>query len=301
LQLFAVVIAILLSAGLVIGQSADQKPEQLCKCAGDESVRKGGIASYEAFQKRYRGRFKSAAESQLAWKVYQAANRCNAVMVIGRLADTGGFVGKPGHCVMRGLKDWTVAINDVFIHGGTDRQSRFLLVSQSPMESLGSINTSQVERDRETNWRVIYNHEISEIQKTGRYQLVGQPDTFSPQRPGRFEPKPCADLSGTWSGMLVVREVRGTSNIQRGQSRNASITLDQEGCRVLMRFGGNEIAGYFRPREASTHLAGLLDENIAGSLVSAEILKSPTGPLELTIEQQSTAASIISSGRLSRK
>lgn len=280
---------------------AEQTPDQLCKCAGDDSGRKGGIPTYEAFQKKYRGRFKSAAEGQLAWKVYQAANRCDAVMVIGRLPDTGGFEGKPGYCVLRELKDYTVAINDVFIHGGTDRQSRFLLVSQSPMESLGPINTSQIERDRETNWRVIYNHEISVIEKTERYRLVGDPDTFSPQRPGRFEPKPCADLSGIWSGTLVVRDVRGTSNIQRGQSRNASITLDQEGCRVSMRFGGNEIAGYFRPRDAPTHLAALLDENIAGSLVSAEILKSPTGPLELTIEQQSQAASIISMGKLMRK
>jgi len=280
---------------------AEQTPDQLCKCAGDNSERMGGIRTYDQFQKKYGRRFKSGAEGQTAWKVYQAANRCDAVMVIGRLADTGGFEGKPGYCVLRGLSNWSVAINDVFIHGGTDRQSKFLLVSQSPLESLGSIDAQQVERDRETNWRVIYNHEISEVEKTDRYRLVGEPSTFSPQKPGRFEPKECPDIGGNWGGTLFVRDVRGSSNIQPGQSRQATITLDQAICRVRLRFGTNEIAGYLRNVNAPPHVAGLLDEITAGALIRAEIFKSPAGPLELTIEQQSPTALIISAGKLTRK
>lgn len=302
-KFFSVVLLFFSLAVLANAQQrlSEQTPDQLCKCAGDDSSRKGGIATFEAFQKKYSGRFKSGAEAQLAWRVYQAANRCDAVMVIGRLADTESFENKPGYCVLRGLGNWTVAINDVFIHGGTDRQSRFMLVSQSPLESLGAIDAKQVERDRETNWRVIYNHEISEVQNTERYQLVGNPDTFSPKSPGRFEHKQCNDLSGNWSGTLVVRDVRGGSSIQPGQSRIANISIEQTGCRVRLKFATNEIAGYLQPSSGVPLLEGVLDENIAGALTRAEIIKSPAGPLELTIEQQSQSASITSVGKLTRK
>lgn len=279
---------------------AEQTPEQLCKCSGDNSARLGGLANYDAFQKRYERRFRSPAESQLAWRVYQAVNRCNAVMVIGRLADTGSFEGKSGYCVLRGLNDWTVAINDVFINAGTDRQSDFLLVSQPPLEALGAIDARKVESDRETYWRVIYNHEIAEVQYTRRYKLTGEPSTFSPQRPGRFDHKECFDVSGSYSGTLTVREVRGSSNIQPGQTRIANVTIEQAGCRVVMKFGPNEIAGYLIP-EGPPHLTGLLEEVVAGSLVQAEIMKSPNGPLDLTVEQRSPTATIVSSGKLNRR
>jgi hypothetical protein len=300
---FTVILLFFSLAVVVSGQKrlSEQTPDQLCKCGGDDSARKGGIVTYEAFQKKYGSRFKSGAEGQLAWKVYQAANRCDAVMVIGRLADTEGFEGKPGYCVLRGLSNWSVAINDVFIHGGTDRQSRFMLVSQSPLEALGGIDARKVEADRETNWRVIYNHEISEVQNTERYQLIGSPDTFSPQKPGRFEHKICDDLSGNWGGTLIVHDIRGTSGIQPGQSRIANITIEQSGCRVRLKFATNEIAGYLRPSTGPPLLEGVLDENIAGALVRAEIIKPPSGPLDLTIEQQSQSATIISTGKLTRK
>lgn len=279
---------------------AEQTPEQLCKCSGDSSARLGGLANYDAFQKRYARRFRTPAESQLAWRVYQAVNRCNAVMVIGRLADTADFEGKSGYCVLRGLSNWTVAINDVFINAGTDRQSGFLLVSQPPIEALGAIDARKVESDRETHWRVIYNHEIAEVESTRRYKLAGEPSTFSPRRPGRFDHKECFDTAGAFSGTLTVREVRGQSNIQPGQTRIANISIEQAGCRAVLKFGTNEIAGYLIP-EGPPHLTGVLDEVIAGSLVHAEIMRPPNGPLNLTIEQRSATATIISTGRLNRR
>jgi hypothetical protein len=301
LMMFAVLVMI----GIARQQSkplAEQNPDQLCKCSGDDSKDKGGSPTFEAFKKKYGSQFTSAAQAQLGWRVYQASNRCNAVMVIGRLADTESFEGKPGYCVLRGLRDWSVAINDVFIHGGTDRQSAFMLVSQSPHESLGAIRPEQVERDRETNWRVIYNHEISEVQNTERYKLTGNPDTFSPQKPGRFEPKTCQDISGSWSGTLVVRDVKGPSNIQPGQNRPATITIEQSGCRVRLHFNTNEIAGYLRPGEAPPSTSGTLDEVINGALSRAELLTAPTGPLDLTIVQTAAnGVTITSRGKITRR
>src|SRR5689334_15428521 len=91
-------------------EQSRQTPAQLCKYGGDDSARKGGIATLEAFKKKYAATFKSADEEKLAWSVYQAVNRCDAVVAIGRLDDTGGLLGKSGYCVLRDLKPWTIAI-----------------------------------------------------------------------------------------------------------------------------------------------------------------------------------------------
>src|ERR1700730_12938232 len=70
---------------------ASQTPKDLCRCAGDESVSRGGIRTFEEFNAKFGKHFKSPAEAKLAWQVYKAVNQCDAVMIIGRLADTGSF------------------------------------------------------------------------------------------------------------------------------------------------------------------------------------------------------------------
>lgn len=93
--------------------------------------------------------------------------------VTSRLSDTGSFENKPGYCVLRTLKGWTMAVNEAFIHGGTDRGARFALTSEMPTETMGNdVDISQVEKDRNTHWRVIYNREIKWVLDTGRYQLA---------------------------------------------------------------------------------------------------------------------------------
>src|SRR5688572_16002065 len=79
---------------------ASQTPDSLCHCTRT-SVPAGGISTIEEFEAKFGKPFLSEAERQLAWRVYQAANRCDAVMVIGRLSDTGAFENKPGYCVLR--------------------------------------------------------------------------------------------------------------------------------------------------------------------------------------------------------
>ena len=111
------------------------KAETLCRCSPNSSPSKGGIRTYEQFIAR-RGSFKSPAEARLAWRVYQAANRCDAVMIIGRLSDTGSFENKPGYCVLRSLGGWTMAVNEAFVQGGTDRGARFVLTSEMPPETM---------------------------------------------------------------------------------------------------------------------------------------------------------------------
>jgi len=150
-----------------------QTPESLCRCAANDSVSRGGLRTFEEFLIKYGNSFKSPTEAQLAWRVYQAANQCDAVVIIGRLSDTGSFENKPGYCVLRTLKGWTMAVNEAFIHGGTDRGARFALTSEMPTETMGNdVDISQVEKDRNTHWRVIYNREIKWVLDTGRYQLA---------------------------------------------------------------------------------------------------------------------------------
>ena len=93
-----IVIVIAVSAAPTSAQvsAVAQTPAQLCGCGGDDSAKKGGLPNFEAFKKKYGSTFNSAAEQDLAWKVYQTVNHCDAVMVIGLLKDTGGFEGKSG-------------------------------------------------------------------------------------------------------------------------------------------------------------------------------------------------------------
>ncbi|MBV8762822.1 MAG: hypothetical protein JO257_36390 [Deltaproteobacteria bacterium] len=286
------VVVVLLAVGSAASadpKPTSQTPEQLCSCRGDASARKGGIATVDAFHKKYGGTFKSADEEKLAWAVYQATNRCDSTMVIGRLEDTGSFFQKPGYCVLRDLKPWTIAINDVFIHAGTDRQAMFLLVSPMPLEK---------QSDAGDSFPVVYNREMREVEDTHRYKLSGQPDKFSTAKPGHLDPMPCYDVSGTWTGSLTVSDVHGASNIQPGQRRNGVVTIEQEGCRVHLKFATNELAGYLIPTEGPPLVAGLLDEVIAGALVKADVTIPPRGPLQVQLEQQAAAASITSTGRL---
>jgi len=155
--------------------------------------------------------------------------------VIGRLADTGGLEGKSGFCVLLTLPNWSVFVNEMFIQAGIDRKARFRLASASPLEQLRlQIDPNLVDNDRQANWRVIYNHEIAMIQDSGHYQLAGSPDNITSTMPAYFvtnsEGGACPFLGGEWSGSLVVREVRGGSNIAIGLRRQAAISVVQSKC-----------------------------------------------------------------------
>ena len=288
----------------------NQTPDTLCKCNGDDSSSHGGLRSWEEFAARYQGRYKSEEEGRLAWRVYQAANRCNAVMVIGRLDETEGFEGKNAHCVLRTLKDWTVFINDVFIQAGIDRQARFLLASSPPGEPQGvsdPIDVDQFEGGRETSWEKIYNHEIYLLMSSGQYRLAGDVDGIRPDNPSYFlykrEAETAPEVAGKWQGTLVVREVQGTSRIQPGLRRKAALELVQGGPGLVLRFSNQEVSGSFLA--SSPGLAELAD-NPTGSLARAEIevadpVSDVVGHIKVTTFQRSGRALIISQGIFTRQ
>jgi len=173
-------------------------PEQLCPASAGVHADEGD-AEYQKFLARFAGRFKSDDEARWAWRVYKVVNETNATVVIGRLSDTKSYVGKPGYCVLSDLSNWTVAINDVFIYGGTDRSAKFLLVSNMPFETMNAgdhIDPQQVEKDRETNWRIIYNHEIHVLTGTGKYHL---PNEIKPPLHLAATKSPGGNWSGTFS------------------------------------------------------------------------------------------------------
>ena len=153
--------------------AAPQTPESLCQCAGDESASKGGIRTFDEFNAKFGATFPTRTELELAWNVYKAVNRCDSVVVLGRLTDTGSFENKPGYCVLRTLPGWTMRVNQAFVRGGTDRGARIQLVSDMPPETMGrDVDINKIgSEDRETNWIVIYNNEIQWVLATGRYRL----------------------------------------------------------------------------------------------------------------------------------
>jgi hypothetical protein len=195
---------------------APQSPGDLCQCSGDESSTRGGFRTFEEFKGAFRGEFKTADEARLGWEVYQAANRCNAQVIIGRLADTGSYENQPGYCVLRGLVGWTMAINRAFIRGGTDRGARFVLTSQMPFETMNDLDDgpvpTQVEQDRDTHWRIIYNREIRWVLATGHYSLNYDRDQrITPTNPAHMETVGKYKSSGSQStgGQKPVQKVSG--------------------------------------------------------------------------------------------
>jgi hypothetical protein len=133
-----------------------------------------------------------------------------------------------------------------------------------------------------------------------------------------LEPRPCPKIEGTWAGMLFVKEVIGSSNIQVGSSRRATFTLSQGGCDVTLRFANNEISGNFMPGETlPSQIAGrtermerdevVLIDNPTGALTRARLLVyglgsgSLRGQMDVEIEQRApNGAKIVSGGRMSR-
>src|SRR5437763_7196925 len=199
-------------ADAVVRPAIPQTPESLCRCAGDDSPSKGGIRTFDEFNAKFGSSFPTRAELELAWNVYKAVNRCDSVVVLGRLADTGDFEGKPGYCVLRTLDGWTMRVNRAFVRAATDRGARIKLVSEMPPETMShdvDINSVGPE-DREANWVVVYNAEIQWVLESGRYQLKYDKNRkITPTDPGYLEPGPNATTSSpgaTKAGTLQLVE-----------------------------------------------------------------------------------------------
>jgi hypothetical protein len=178
---------------LSVRPAVPQTPESLCRCAGDDSPAKGGIRTFDEFNAKFGATFPTRAELELAWNVYKAVNRCDSMVVLGRLADTGDFEGKPGYCVLRSLEGWTMRVNQAFVRAATDRGARIQLVSEMPPETMShdvDLNSLGPE-DRESNWKVVYNAEIGWVLESGRYHLkYDKNKKITPTEPGYLEPGP---------------------------------------------------------------------------------------------------------------
>jgi hypothetical protein len=129
-----------------------------------------------------------------------------------------------------------------------------------------------------------------------------------------LEVRKCPEIAGVWKGTFFVKDVKG-GNIKVGKSRPAVLELKQEGCDLIMTFGGNQIAGFMQkgetlesgPDKRAELDEATLNENPTGPLTRAELKLWGLGSgknqgfLDVTIEQQSGASWVQSGGRFSRK
>ncbi|HWO08457.1 MAG TPA: RHS repeat-associated core domain-containing protein, partial [Polyangiaceae bacterium] len=83
--------------------------------------------SWNEFQQRNKGKFKSRKDMSSGWRVYKQSRDSAEEMVIGRLDDTaaGAQLG------MRRLNDpgWKIEVNDAWVQGGIDARKPFYLGS----------------------------------------------------------------------------------------------------------------------------------------------------------------------------
>lgn len=168
-----------------------QSPDDLCRCSGDDSASRGGVRTFEEFTAQYGAKFATRQELELAWRVYRAVNRCNSVVVLGRLADTDQFERRAGYCVLRNLVGWTMRVNEIFVRAATDRGARIQLVSDMPPEIMGgNVDVNKIgPDDREADWIVIYNNEIQWVLRTGHYRLAyDKSRKITPAEPAFLQP-----------------------------------------------------------------------------------------------------------------
>jgi hypothetical protein len=107
---------------------------------------------------------------------------------------------------------------------------------------------------------------------------------------------PCSDLSGSWTGVLAVTDVQGSSAINVGQKRNVgggNFTVTQTGCEVTLKFMTNEIRGTVKGITAT------LKQRVAGALAEAT-LALEGGRLKVTLHQAIPDGQVISEGLLSQ-
>ncbi|HOB54297.1 MAG TPA: hypothetical protein PK176_10345 [Acidobacteriota bacterium] len=107
---------------------------------------------------------------------------------------------------------------------------------------------------------------------------------------------PCSDISGSWTGVLTVADVQGSSAINVGQKRNVgggNFTVIQEGCEVTLKFMNNEIRGTVKGTAAT------LNKRVAGALAEA-VLTLEGGRLKVTLKQTISDGFILSEGLLTQ-
>jgi len=237
---FGLLLTQLIGTGRAVTIAVPQTPDDLCQCSGDDSASRGGIRTFEEFSAKFGAGFPTRAELDLAWRVYKAVNRCNSVVVLGRLADTDQFMRRSSYCVLRNLDGWTMRVNEVFVRAATDRGAKIQLVSEMPPEIMGGeVDVTAISpENRERNWIVIYNNEIQWVLRTGEYRLVYDKNKkITPAEPGYLLPASAATPPGrgvlqlatitpdpkceTWNiysacdpkgGQIVARASWGTAN-----------------------------------------------------------------------------------------
>jgi len=158
-------------------------PENLCSCS-KYAMPPNGVETRAQFHEKYNQlKISTELEAALAWRVFRAANRCDAPLVIGRLDDTEQLVGRSGICILRDYRDWTPSINDTFVIAGIDRQATFVAVSPPPQEI-----EIEPDGDMRHHRRNIYNKELNLVRSSKKYGAVKGIEFANPDNPVRFVP-----------------------------------------------------------------------------------------------------------------
>lgn len=121
------------------------------------------IASWNAFQRQYRGKFKQGnrQEASDAWRVYKEAAQSNEQLAIGRLQDTEAAETMG----MRRLSTsaWTPEVNAAWVQGGIDADRSFYLATEpTPANLYNNLTRSAT----------IFGDELTQL-NSADYQRVG--------------------------------------------------------------------------------------------------------------------------------
>lgn len=112
--------------------------------------------TWNEFQKRNKGKFKSRQEAATAWLAYRQANHSANDLSIGRLPDTQAAQAQ-GRQILSLPTGWTPAVNDAWVQGGIDRGATFRM--ESP--------PTNANRSHPVYGQSVYGRELSQLEAAG--------------------------------------------------------------------------------------------------------------------------------------
>lgn len=193
-----------------------------------------------------------------------------------------------GGCMLNEKKGANGVVEEI---PATDKQQeaiRAILKADALFAPTSAINPIVAGIDTSTLLKSIKSgKKLSDINLGGKWNYISSPAVD--RNSYRWNPS-CPDISGSWSGILEVKD-NGGSDISKGMKRpvkGGRFNVTQNGCDITLKFDNNEISGKMEKGIAT------LTDNPKGTLTEA-ILTFNYDALNVTMNQKSPDGYVVRS------
>lgn len=193
-----------------------------------------------------------------------------------------------GGCMLNEKKGASGEVVEIPASEKQQEDIRAILNADALFAPTSAINPIVAGIDTSTLLKSIKNgKKLCDINLGGKWNYISSPAVD--RNSYRWSPN-CPDISGSWSGILEVKD-NGGSDISKGMKRPVNgdrFSIIQNGCDITLKFDNNEISGKMEKGIAT------LTDNPKGTLTEA-ILTFKYDTLNVTMNQKSPAGYVVRS------